>query len=114
MIYAYQVNDQYFQLRYKSNPTNDLGFQRVKFPNARDVLFIVKQELIKSKLIKNIKGRFVISVDHIDHVFNLIDDVKGNKGKDLPSASSRSEYINKKLQTYRSMRQTAMVEGLFG
>lgn len=112
MIYAYQVNDQCFQLRYKSNPTNDLGIRRVKFPNARDVLFIVKQELIRSKLAKNIKGQIVISVDHIDQVFNLIDDVKGNKGKDLPSAPSRNEYINKKLQTYRSMRQTAMVEGL--
>lgn len=112
IIYALKVNENYFQLKYRANPSNQLGFHRVAMINAEKVKDEAKHELKQMKLMRSIGGKNLIPMDQLNFTFQLIDKIKNNTRIELPSADERNNFINEKLEKYKSMRKTPNVEGL--
>ena len=112
IIYALKVNENYFQLKYRANPSNQLGFHRVAMINAEKVKDEAKRELKQMKVMRSIGGKNLIPMDQLNFTFQLIDKIKNNSRIELPSADERNNFINEKLEKYKSMRKTPNVEGL--
>lgn len=112
IIYALKVNENYFQLKYRANPSNQLGFHRVAMINAEKVKDEAKHELKQMKLMRSIGGKNLIPMDQLNFTFQLIDKIKNNTRIELPSTDERNNFINEKLEKYKSMRKTPNVEGL--
>lgn len=113
IIYAKKIDDEYFQLKYQSNPVNkNRAIKYVQMINAQIVKDEMKKELSKQGLIIKRNRKHLIPMNYLDYVFQLATLIKNNSRTELPSSEERNKFIQEKLIKYRSMRRTQNIEGL--
>lgn len=113
IIYAKKINDEYFQLKYQSNPVNkNRAIKYIQMINAQTVKDETKKELFKQGLIVKRNRKDLIPMNYLEYVFQLATLIKNNSRTELPSSEERNKFIQEKLIKYRSMRRTQNIEGL--
>ena len=110
-IYALAKDPSHFQLRIDPFGEGTNGIRNMRLINAKEI----KTELIKvlknESLITIDNRTYLISMNKLDYVFNLIIDIKNNTKIELPSIEVRNSFIDKKLSQFHSRRRTTQNDG---
>lgn len=111
-IYALAKDSSHFQLRVDPFGFGTNGIRNVKLINATFIRDEVINILKNESLVSSVNREYWIPIDKLDYAFNLINEIKNNTRIDLPTIEKRNEFIDKKLQTFRTARKSTQTDGL--
>ena len=108
---------QSFQLRFRNqevSPANEPNCLRyINLYQADKVLKIAKSTLQKAGIIQSseLKRKQVISREHLDRVFNIIERISRNEPIEISDAETREIFFINELERLRELNQTGQVRG---
>lgn len=110
-IHAVSVDENHFRLYYDRGYGNSKAIRSYETPNARDLKDELMKELEHRRLIEHIDGKRIISKNHLDEVFSLIEEIATSDSIIVPSKEERDEFINERLAHWRAKPLTPQNEG---
>ncbi len=111
-IYASPVGKTHFQLRFSTvTPSKSVNMLRsVQLTNAKDVKEQTMEKLMKEQLVEKRDHKQVISINHLDRTFEIINSVKLNKDEVITLAQ-RNVYIDAEIDKLKQYPQTKQRNG---